>query len=56
MERDTLWNAFAKSGKVEDYLRYVGVEVYTGGENSVAEGGESPDENHNRRTDCAGKQ
>lgn len=26
MDKDALWNAFAHSGKVEDYLRYRGVD------------------------------
>ena len=27
MDKDTLWNTFALSGKVEDYLRYRGVDI-----------------------------
>lgn len=27
MDRDDYWNAFVKSGKVEDYLKYAGYEM-----------------------------
>ena len=28
MKRLDMWDAFAKTGRVEDYLRYLGVDVY----------------------------
>lgn len=27
MDKDALWNTFAHSGKVEDYLRYRGIDL-----------------------------
>lgn len=57
MEQDKLWAAFQKSGKVEDYLRYCGIDRFDAGTNAVL--GESTQEDEhetdNRRTDNSGK-
>lgn len=55
MDQEKLWAAFQKTGKVEDYLRYCGIDVYT---NSAADS-ESEENNHepnDRRTDYPRKQ
>ncbi len=49
MDQDKLWATFEKTGKVHDYLRYCGVDVYGNGENSVEK--EKPHETDDRRTD-----
>lgn len=41
-ERDTYWNDFAKSGKVEDYLRYADCKMT----DSVAEAADHQVEGH----------
>ncbi len=51
MDRDKLWATFQKTGKVHDYLRYCGVDVYASGENSVANAEEHKRETDDRRTD-----
>ncbi len=51
MEQDKLWATFQKTGKVHDYLRYCGIDVYGTGENSVAEAKETPHETDDRRAD-----
>ena len=57
MEQEKLWAAFQKTGKVDDYLRYCGIDIYGNGTNSVAENdGETTYESDHRRTDRAGKQ
>lgn len=28
MRRGELWDAFAKTGRIEDYLRYRGIDIY----------------------------
>lgn len=28
MDRNELWTAFKKTGRVEDYLRYCGIDIY----------------------------
>ncbi|MBR2407019.1 MAG: hypothetical protein IKB04_08305 [Clostridia bacterium] len=55
MDQEKLWATFQKTGKVEDYLRYCGIDVYT---NTVAEehNGEPVHEDNHRRTDHSGKQ
>ena len=30
-----LWSAFAQTGRVEDYLRYCGVDIYAAGQNTA---------------------
>ena len=57
MDQEKLWATFQKTGKVEDYLRYCGIDVY-GGMNSVADeaNGEAEYETDHRRTDRARKQ
>lgn len=58
MDQEKLWATFQKTGKVEDYLRYCGIDVYAAGANSTAEeeNGETVNEADHRRTDRAGKQ
>lgn len=29
MKRGDLWDAFAQTGRIEDYLRYRGVDIYS---------------------------
>ncbi|MCI8554212.1 MAG: hypothetical protein HFJ80_04625 [Clostridiales bacterium] len=29
MERRDMWDAFVRTGRIEDYLRYRGVDIYT---------------------------
>ena len=29
MNHQDMWDAFAKTGRIEDYLRYRGVDIYT---------------------------
>lgn len=36
MKRDNYWSAFAKTGRVEDYLRYCGVDIYENGVGAVS--------------------
>lgn len=57
MEHDKLWAAFQKSGKVEDYLRYCGIDIYETGSNALLEKPlqEEPHEPDNRRTYHSGK-
>lgn len=57
MDKDKLWAVFERTGRVEDYLRYCGMDVYdSGGENVVPVTKESPYETDHRRADSAGKQ
>ena len=56
MEQEKLWAIFQKTGKVEDYLRYCGIDMYSSGTNAVADTQEDPYECDHRRTDRAGKQ
>lgn len=44
-EKEQFWNVFAKTGRVEDYLRYCRWENNAAGEEV------SVDENHDRRFD-----
>ena len=57
MDQDKLWATFQKSGKVEDYLRYCGIDICDA-ESSVRNtpDGEATNEADHRRTDRAGKQ
>ena len=52
MKQEKLWAVFQETGKVEDYLRYCGIDIYTTGANSAAEehNGEPANENHHRRS------
>lgn len=50
MKRFDMWDAFAKTGRVEDYLRYRGVDVYE------VENREAKYRHDNRRPDYPGKQ
>lgn len=58
MDQEKLWAVFQKTGKVEDYLRYCGIDMYSAGTNTVADTAtqEEPYERDHRRTDRAGKQ
>lgn len=51
MDQDKLWATFQKTGKVQDYLRYCGVDVYGSGENSVESKQEKQHETDDRRVD-----
>ena len=57
MEQDKLWNTFAATGKVEDYLKYRGITV-PGATNSVKEesgyGNRPQTASHDRRPDSQG--
>lgn len=50
MKRYDMWDAFARTGRVEDYLRYRGVDVY---DMKVRE---ERSRNDNRRPDNQGEQ
>ena len=39
MENDRLWHTFAQTGRVEDYLRYRGIDLPDAATNSVQEEG-----------------
>lgn len=58
VEQDKLWATFQKTGKVEDYLRYCGIDIYSTGVNRAGDKpkGDTANENHHRRTDREGKQ
>lgn len=56
MDQDKLWATFEKTGKVQDYLRYCGVDVYGSGENSVAGAKETSNETDDRCADHTRKQ
>lgn len=54
-DEQQLWNAFIKTGRVEDYLRYRGVDIYqTTGLSSAGEA--SVHAGDDRRPDHSGKQ
>lgn len=57
MEQDKLWAKFTRTGKVQDYLEYCGIDVGTAGENALVppQREEHHDQNH-RRPDHSGKQ
>lgn len=50
MKRFDMWDAFAKTGRIEDYLRYRGVDVYN------VKRGEVRHRDDNRRPDNKGEQ
>ena len=50
MDQDKLWATFQQTGKVHDYLRYCGIDVYRN-ENTVANAKEKPNETDDRRAD-----
>lgn len=54
-DEQQLWNAFLKTGRVEDYLRYRGVDIYqtTGISSTEGASGHAGDD---RRPDHSGKQ
>ncbi len=60
MKRDNYWSAFAKTGRVEDYLRYCGVDIYETGTSAVSpprpREEKPPYASDNRRPDHPGKQ
>ena len=51
MEQDKLWATFQKTGKVQDYLRYCGIDMDAAAENSVARPQEETYEVDDRRSD-----
>ncbi|MBQ3259117.1 MAG: hypothetical protein IJA68_01200 [Clostridia bacterium] len=55
MDKDKLWARFEQTGKVSDYLKYCGVDVFSSETNAV-QGSEEPNETDDRRTDHSGKQ
>ena len=57
MDQEKLWATFQKTGKIQDYLRYCGVDVYGLGENLVSAQGmqEEPHEANDRRADHSRK-
>ena len=60
MKRDNYGSAFAKTGRVEDYLRYCGVDIYENGVGAVSpprpREEQPPYASDNRRPDHPGKQ
>ena len=57
MDKDALWNTFAHSGKIEDYLRYRGVnlaEPPTGEKEGMGHGHRPQTASDDRRPDPAG--
>ena len=54
MDNNELWDAFKKTGRIADYLRYRGIEVFSGPTPKPEEG--TPREPDNRCTDHSGKQ
>jgi len=54
MKRYDLWDAFAKTGRIEDYLRYRGVDVYN--LKNMKNSKEEPQRDDNRRPDYQGEQ
>lgn len=54
MKRYDLWDAFAKTGRIEDYLRYRGVDVYN--LRNMKNSKEEPQRDDNRRPDNQGEQ
>lgn len=59
MKRENYWSAFAKTGRIEDYLRYCGVDIYESGVNAVTPQSSQeapPHASDNRRPDHSGKQ
>ncbi|MDD4413623.1 MAG: hypothetical protein PHR14_03585 [Oscillospiraceae bacterium] len=50
MNKYDMWDAFAKTGRVEDYLRYRGVDIYN------MTGREERHRDDKRRPDNKGKQ
>ncbi|MDD3832385.1 MAG: hypothetical protein PHR18_00615 [Oscillospiraceae bacterium] len=49
MNRYDMWDSFAKTGRIEDYLRYRGVDIYN------MKGREERNRNDKRRPDNKGK-
>ena len=58
MEREKLWHTFAQSGRVEDYLRYRGIDLTSRATNSMQEEGSyghrPTTASDDRRSDSAG--
>lgn len=56
MNEQELWQRFSQSGRVEDYLRYRGVELSSGATNAVKQEdayGRDKTASHDRRSDRA---
>ncbi len=58
MDSEKWWNTFEQTGKIEDYLRYCGIDIHASGTATVAEDTtqEAPYERYHRRPDSARKQ
>lgn len=58
MDKDTLWHTFAHSGRVEDYLRYRGIDLIQPTTNRIQEevsyGDRPKTASDDRRSDSAG--
>ncbi len=58
MDKDTLWHTFAHSGRVEDYLRYRGIDLTQPATNRIQEevsyGDRPKTASDDRRSDSAG--
>ena len=58
MDRDKLWHTFTHSGRVEDYLRYRGIDLTVSAINAVEEdrvyGNRAQTTSDDRRSDSAG--
>lgn len=54
MDNKELWDAFKKTGRIADYLRYRGIEVFSGPAPKQEEG--TMRETDDRRPDHSGKQ
>lgn len=55
MTANDWWQAFCKTGRIEDYLRYRGVDIYRSPTASVKKE-QSGNGDQNRRSDTEGKQ
>lgn len=56
MKRYDMWDAFARTGRVEDYLRYRGVDVYDMQNNRDLQNKEDRHRHDDRRIDHQGEQ
>ena len=56
MKRYDMWDAFAKTGRIEDYLRYRGVDVYDRQELQGIQTREDRHRHDDRRIDHQGEQ
>ena len=58
MPRGDLWDAFVKTGRIEDNLRYCGVDIYRQMNSAAPPAGKEPPSHasDNRRPDHPGEQ